>query len=415
MKTAFLSFPESGHVNPTIGLVRELVRSGFDVHYYTGARFEGLISSTGARFKDYGMTLPTLDQSENLVHSTNIMLECGEILYERMRGELAELKPDLIIHDGVCGWAKCIAAALGVPAVSSISSFAMNESILRGLNSLPETVKFFARLFLSRHGKRFFALVGRQNERLKASGLPVPARGLDLVEFSTSPEKLNIVYSTRAWQPQGSSFDNSYKFIGPTIAPRGEEAFDHEKQENKPLVYVSMGTILNRDVNLYRTCFQALGDLDVSVILSAGKGADLLKGQEIPGNFRVYSHVPQIEVLKMADLFVSQGGLNSVNEAMFFEVPMVVVPVTGEQTLNARRVSEAGAGILLKKLGASTLRSAVERILRDPSYRRSCSTVSSDFKSAGGPAMAVQAIVDYLGGSERVRSIAQEALPERAA
>ncbi|WP_044243974.1 macrolide family glycosyltransferase [Chondromyces apiculatus] len=407
-KIAFLSFPEHGHVNPTIGLVEALVKANFDVAYYASERFREVISATGAQFRDYGLALPTLEQSENLVHSTNIMLECGEILHARMFDEVAALKPVLIIHDGVCGWAKAIASRLNIPAASSISSFAMNESLLKSLNSFPDTVDFFARLFFTQHGKRFFSLVASQNERLKASGLPVPPRGIDLVQFSTSPEKLNLVYSTRAWQPQGSRFDDSYKFIGPTITKRGDETFDFQKEGDTPVVYISMGTILNRDVNLYRTCFQALGDMNVQVILSAGKGVELLKYEPVPQNFKVYPSVPQLEVLKMVDLFVSQGGMNSVNESMYFEVPMVVVPVTGEQTLNARRVREAGAGILLQKISAKGLRGAVETILRDPSYKQRSREVSRDFKSAGGAALGVQEIVKYLQGREqRVPGVSQ--------
>src|SRR5262249_19728221 len=158
------------------------------------------------------------------------------------------------IHDGVCGWAKCIASYLKVPAVSSISSFAMNDSILKSLNSLGETLKFFYYLFLTPYGKRLGELIGRQQERLRKCGLPVPPKGrIDLVDFSTAPEKLNIVYATREWQPQGATFDDSYQFIGPSIGRPGNEAFEFDS-EAKPLVYLSMGTILNQNVQLYRDC-----------------------------------------------------------------------------------------------------------------------------------------------------------------
>lgn len=397
-KIAFLSFPEYGHINPTLGLVRELVKSGFEVVYYASEPFRGPVAATGAEFRDYAVSLPAMELSRNLVHSTNIMFERSEILYDRMFDELAAMKPDLIIHDGVCGWAKCIAAYLKIPAVSSISSFAMNDSILKSLNSLRDLLKFLYYLFLTPYGKRFAALVASQHERLKKCGLPVPPKGrIDLVDFSTSPEKLNVVYATREWQPQGETFDESYKFIGPSIERGSSNATFDFDAEGKALVYLSMGTILNQNVKLYRDCFGALRDLDVRVIVSAGEGAKLLPKDDVPKNVTVFSSVPQLKVLEKADLFISQGGMNSVTEAMYFRVPMILIPVTGEQALNARRVAEAGAGIVLKQLTPSGLRAAVQSILGDPAYKNRSAEVSKNFKSAPGVAYAVLEIARYAG------------------
>ena len=401
-KIAFLSFPEHGHINPTLGLVRELVRAGHDVLYYAGAPFREPVAATGAEFRDYGVALPAMELGQNLVHSTNIMFERADILYERMFDELAAMRPDLIIHDGVCGWAKCIAAYLKIPAVSSISSFAMNESILKSLNTPGETLKFFYYLLLTPHGKKLGALIAKQHERLQKCGLPVPPKGrIDLVDFSTAPEKLNIVYATRDWQPQGETFDDTYKFIGPSIERESERGSDGNGFDfdsgGKPLVYLSMGTILNRNVQLYRDCFGALRDLDVRVVVSAGDGARLLSGADVPRNVSVFPSVPQLQVLERADLFISQGGMNSVTEAMVFQVPMILIPVTGEQALNARRVAEAGAGIVLRKLTPGGLRAAVQTILGDPQYRQRSAEVSQSFRNAPGVAYAAQEILRYAG------------------
>ena len=82
---------------------------------------------------------------------------------------------------------------------------------------------------------------------------------------------------------------------------------------------------------------------------------------------------------------------------MVFQVPMILIPVTGEQALNARRVAEAGAGIVLRKLTPGGLRAAVQTILGDPQYRQRSAEVSQSFRNAPGVAYAAQEILRYAG------------------
>jgi MGT family glycosyltransferase len=64
----------------------------------------------------------------------------------------------------------------------------------------------------------------------------------------------------------------------------------------------------------------------------------------IPGNIYVYSYVPQVEVLRHADVFLTHCGMNSVNEAMSRGVPMVAMPFINDQISNAKKIIELGIG-----------------------------------------------------------------------
>ena len=64
----------------------------------------------------------------------------------------------------------------------------------------------------------------------------------------------------------------------------------------------------------------------------------------IPSNIWTYSYVPQLEVLQHTDLFITHGGMNSVNEAMYYGVPMLVMPVINDQPLNAAQVEKLKLG-----------------------------------------------------------------------
>ncbi|NRX28222.1 UDP:flavonoid glycosyltransferase YjiC (YdhE family) [Clostridium beijerinckii] len=49
-KALFVNMLGHGHVNPTIGIVRELINRGEDVTYIAGEEFRDKIEKTGAKF-----------------------------------------------------------------------------------------------------------------------------------------------------------------------------------------------------------------------------------------------------------------------------------------------------------------------------------------------------------------------------
>lgn len=76
--------------------------------------------------------------------------------------------------------------------------------------------------------------------------------------------------------------------------------------------------------------------------MSVGKTININKFGTVPDNFMVYPFVPQLEVLQHANLFITHGGMNSINEAMYYGVPMVVIPLDADQYINANRTVELG-------------------------------------------------------------------------
>ncbi|MEY8323459.1 glycosyltransferase [Lachnospiraceae bacterium 54-11] len=66
-------------------------------------------------------------------------------------------------------------------------------------------------------------------------------------------------------------------------------------------------------------------------------------------NISVFESVDQIAVLSAADVFLSHCGMNSVSESLYYQVPLIMHPLTSEQIGVAARTAQLGAELLLKK------------------------------------------------------------------
>ena len=72
--------------------------------------------------------------------------------------------------------------------------------------------------------------------------------------------------------------------------------------------------------------------------------------------------------------------MNSVNESLYYQVPLVMYPQTSEQGGVATRVSMLGAGIHLQKNSPSLIYEAIKQVLENPTYRENATKISEGFK-----------------------------------
>jgi MGT family glycosyltransferase len=140
----------------------------------------------------------------------------------------------------------------------------------------------------------------------------------------------------------------------------------------KPLIYASLGTLVNGLYDVYKHILEAVGALDdVQVVLSVGKTIDTENLGLIPSNTTVVRSAPQIELLKRAALCITHAGLNTALESLAHGVPMVAIPIGYDQPGVAARIAHHGIGefIEMDALTTDRLRSLIEKLLHDPSYR----------------------------------------------
>lgn len=257
------------------------------------------------------------------------------------------------------------------------------------------------------------------------------------------PNYTNIVFIFPEFHPKSHLFPNNTIFVGACIEEKGhvsgpqEEKMDevakliekfpiinppdikdffnitkvtyglNKKRVNrnngeKLLCYVSLGTVFNNDINLYKkiiSAFEKFDDddddddainndiivdsqvikgKDLSIIIAVGHVVyeeimELCKKKQlnIPENVIIATYVPQLEILKRASVFITHCGMNSTSESIHYGVPMICIPLNSDQYLNAYRVStELGMGIELNRetMTSEDLRNALHKIIENKSY-----------------------------------------------
>jgi len=187
-----------------------------------------------------------------------------------------------------------------------------------------------------------------------------------------------------------------FTFIGPVLQARKEtvEFPFSELDPEKKLIYVSMGTLYKPDISFFKTCLIAFDNKPFNVIISIGKSTNISDLGTIPKNIFIKPYVPQLLVLERTAVFVSHGGMGGVNEAMFYNVPMLILPKTIEQQINARRIEELGAGLDLRnqEVAPEVLFAGVMKLLSNNSYIAATKKISKSFKVTGGVGPAAEGL-----------------------
>jgi len=231
-----------------------------------------------------------------------------------------------------------------------------------------------------------------------------------MMQIMNAPADLEITYTSSAFQPYLDTVSKAVRFVGRTIDETAPNApFSFEQVKNRPLIYVSLGTLNNDDLAFFKNCIQAFIGTDYYVILSTGNRIQPDAFGSLPENMAVYGWVPQTEVIKRAALFITHAGLNSIHDGLYFGVPLLLIPQQFEQYINAKRVVELGAGLILTsdQANVDSIRTNATRLLTDSHFKEEAKRIGETFRTAGGMSRAVDEIEALLK-----RSVSQ---PEQGA
>lgn len=364
-------------MNPTLPLVRELVSRGHRVLYYNASPFREKIEAAGAQLVPIDDFIPPAPEDidrrvgKDFALLVEMAADTALALEDRVAQDIAAHRPACVVGDSVCIWGKLLARRHGLPFVCSTTSLAFNAHTAGMMKQRPAEILSML-LGMPR--------INRKLRLLQARGYDAPSV-ISLIQ--NDAETPTVVYTSRLFQPMAETFGSRYAFVGPLVMQR----YPRQKHA-RPLVYVSLGTILNNAPDFYRSVLRALSGMACDAVLSIGDAVDPASLGSLPDGVRIFPRVNQMEVLASADAFLTHCGMNSVSESLLCGVPMVLFPQHGEENAVAIRCEQVGAGLRLKRPAPGCIQQALEIVLKEDRYAKAAQRIAEDFAQCGGAAEA---------------------------
>ncbi|XP_052751040.1 UDP-glucosyltransferase 2-like [Galleria mellonella] len=138
------------------------------------------------------------------------------------------------------------------------------------------------------------------------------------------------------------------------------------------VIYISFGTNVNPSMlpkEKMQMLINVLSRLPYDVLWKWDK--DEMPNQ--PQNIKTFKWLPQSDLLRHPNvlLFITQGGLQSTDEAISAGVPLIGIPVLGDQWYNVEQYErlKIGLGLQMEELSEEKIKNTIDTVMNDNSYR----------------------------------------------
>ncbi|MER7282456.1 glycosyltransferase [Dactylosporangium sp. NPDC000244] len=335
MRVALLTTTQHGHLNPYIPVVNALRAAGSEVALL-------LLSADGG----------ALDEQRRRALGATEVHAIGQVEMAPWSGDPAKIGPMLQSSPVAGRTADAIRAT--APDFVLVDSLPVTASAMAGVQAsgVPYGMIWanLGGVCPSEHRRGRWAYDEQVGDYLTRHGVLWSTR-----THSARSPMLNMMPTIPALVGDDGVTDDGVQLVGlPGAAgTRGDEvAFAglDRIDPDRPLVYVSFGTIFYRRPDLLRTVITGAAATGAQVIAAVG---DLAEELALPGEVLTAPYLPQREVLERADVFVTHGGYNSVAESIRAATPMLVIPLAVDQPVQAYFVSSAGFGTALEPAGVT--------------------------------------------------------------
>jgi UDP:flavonoid glycosyltransferase YjiC (YdhE family) len=159
------------------------------------------------------------------------------------------------------------------------------------------------------------------------------------------------------------------------------------------MIGVTLGTVVPSvsGTSSLGVVVEALADLDVDVVLAAGR-ADLSGLGQLPENVRSVGYLPLSAFLPRCAVLVHHGGSGTTAAPLFYGVPQLVLPAFADNPLSAQRVVDRGVGLSHDPatIDPPTVRGLVDRLLHEPAFRGAAEDVRAEIAAMPTPASIIQ-------------------------
>ncbi|SHH82234.1 glycosyltransferase, MGT family [Streptomyces sp. 3214.6] len=390
---AMFSIAAHGHVNPSLEVIRELVARGHRVTYAIPPVLADKVAGTGAEVKPWHSTLPSPDDDPSAWGDTLLdnvepfladAIQALPQLIETYDGD----EPDLVLYDITSYPARVLARRWDVPAIS------LSPNLVAWKGYEKEVAEpLWAEPRKTERGKAYYA---RFHAWLEENGITEHPD-----DFAGHPAR-SLVLIPRALQPHADRVDESvYTFVGACQGDRVSEGDWPRPAGAEKVVLVSLGSTFTDRPDFYRECVRAFGGLPGwHLVLQIGRHVDPAALGVVPDNVEVRSWVPQLAVLRQADLFVTHAGAGGSQEGLATATPMIAVPQAVDQFGNADVLQGLGVArhIATSDATAETLREAALALVDDPEVTVRLQGIRAEMADEGGTCRAADLIEAELPG-----------------
>jgi UDP:flavonoid glycosyltransferase YjiC (YdhE family) len=161
----------------------------------------------------------------------------------------------------------------------------------------------------------------------------------------------------------------------------------------RPTVYMTLGTVTNTDIAVFRAAVDGLAHEPVNLILTVGRDNDPTALGPLPPNARAERYIPQSLLLPHCTAVISHAGSGTTLAALTHGLPQLLIPQGADQFVNAERCEQAGVGarLLPDQVTAAAVRDALAAMLQtDSTYRRQARRVQEEMASMPTPEQWVE-------------------------
>lgn len=428
----FATWPFPGHVIPHMTIAQALRERGHECAFYTGPRGGKVLDAEGIRWFPFQrlnedeLWKLLFEQQAGYVHWRSFPRFQGIMrswLLETLPGQTEDLsaiveswKPDVIVCDPTM-WSPILILREKYRIPVAVSCYFACK--VPGPDMPPFGLGF--RLPSNAWERAWYRGVSgfinvaaagfrrRVNEIRRSFALPpIP---VSVSEFAGSMP-LYMVPSSPEFDYNRSNLPESVHYVGPCLWKERKSGAAEEftgLRRDRPWIHVTEGTIHVQAPVVLKAAARGLANLPMEVIMTTGGNREPseLEIGETASNIHIYRWVSHSELLPKTAVLITTGGAGSVLAALSAGVPMVVVPTEWDKPEVAQRVAESGAGIRLapQKCTPERLREAVERVLRESSFRENARRLQASFGRYGGPVRAAELLEGLASQRQRSREL----------